>query len=102
MFFLKDEERIVTLHPSFFGPNIQEYIKTQLFSEVEGQISGDYFTIGVMDQIQISDGKVIPGTSFAEYTVHYRAVVWKPFKGEVVRTFPNNHYIMSYTDFCTG
>ena len=87
MFFLKDEEKTVTLHPSFFGPNIQEYIKTQLFHDVEGQIIGDYFTIGVMDQIQISDGKVIPGTSYAEYTVHYRAVVWKPFKGEVVRLY---------------
>lgn len=85
MFFLKDEERTVTLHPSFFGPNIKEYIKQQLFTDVEGQIFGDYFTIAVMEQMEISDGKVVPGSGFAEYTVHYRAVVWKPFKGEVVR-----------------
>jgi len=84
MFFLKEEERTVTLHPSFFGPHIETYIRNQLFHDVEGQILGDYFTICVLDNILISEGKVIPGSAFAEFTVHYRAIVWKPFKGEVV------------------
>jgi DNA-directed RNA polymerase II subunit RPB7 len=84
MFFLKEEERTVTLHPSFFGPHIETYIRNQLFHDVEGQILGDYFTICVLDNIHISEGKVIPGSAFAEFTVHYRAIVWKPFKGEVV------------------
>lgn len=102
MFFLKDEERTVTLHPSFFGPNIKEYIKQQLFTDVEGQIFGDYFTIAVMEQMEISDGKVVPGSGFAEYTVHYRAVVWKPFKGEVVRVFSSDLQEIVDTNFYIG
>jgi hypothetical protein len=38
-----------------------------------------------MDTFNISEGRVIPGSGVAEYTIVYRAIVWKPFKGETVR-----------------
>jgi DNA-directed RNA polymerase II subunit RPB7 len=28
---------------------------------------------------------VLPGSGHAEYIVHYKAIVWRPYKGEVVR-----------------
>ena len=88
MFFLKEEERTITLHPSFFGPNIQRYLDDQLLSDVEGTVQGDYFVVCVLEPHDYSEGKIVPGSAFAEFKVHYRAVVWKPFKGEVVRKCP--------------
>jgi DNA-directed RNA polymerase subunit E'/Rpb7 len=39
----------------------------------------------ISDSFDISDGQVMPGSGSAEYTVHYKAIVWRPYKGEVVR-----------------
>ena len=43
-------------------------------------------TLCVLDSmnIDVGKGRIIPSTGMAEFEVKYRAVVWKPFKGEVV------------------
>jgi len=88
MFFIYELERVITLHPSFFGARVKEYLTSKLLEDVEGKFIENYYVICVMDSAHdISDGKVLPGTATAEYTVHYRAVVWRPFKGESVGTF---------------
>jgi len=74
----------MTLHPSFFGPNIPVYLFTELLKAVEGSSSGDYFIITVLDKPHISEGRILPGNGRAEFRMHYRAICWKPFKGEVV------------------
>ncbi|KAI9813743.1 MAG: DNA-directed RNA polymerase II subunit [Phylliscum demangeonii] len=84
MFFLYDLERVITLHPSFFGPRIKEYLIDTLLDDVEGSCNGQYYIICVMDTYEVTEGRIIPGSGGAEFTVHYRAVVWRPFKGEVV------------------
>ncbi len=85
MFFLHDMQRVITLHPSFFGPRIKEYLINKLLEDVEGTCNGQYFVICVMDTYEITQGHIVPGSGVAEFTIHYRAVVWRPFKGEVVR-----------------
>jgi len=84
MFFIHELERVITLHPSFFGPKIKDYLQNRLMIDVEGTCTGSYFIICVIDASDISEGRIIPGSAKAEYTVRYRAVVWKPFKGETV------------------
>ena len=84
MYFLYELERVITLHPSFFGPRVKEYLTNRLLEDVEGTCTGQYYIICVMDAYDISEGRVVPGSAVAEYTVHYRAVVWRPFKGETV------------------
>ncbi|MCJ1295400.1 hypothetical protein MMC34_006962 [Xylographa carneopallida] len=84
MFFLHELERVITLHPSFFGPKVKEYLTNRLLLDVEGMCEGQYYIICVMDAFDISEGKVMPGSAVAQFTVHYRAVVWRPFKGETV------------------
>ena len=85
MFFLQELERVISLHPSFFGPRVKEYLTTKLFDDVEGTCTGQYYIVCVVDAFDISEGRVVPGSGLAEYTIRYRAVVWKPFKGEIVR-----------------
>jgi DNA-directed RNA polymerase II subunit RPB7 len=84
MFFLKEETKIVSLHPSYFGPNVKEYLVNRLNEEEEGRCTGDHFVICVMDMMDIGEGRVIPGSGHAEYTIKYRAIIWKPFRGETV------------------
>lgn len=85
MFFLHELEQIINLHPSYFGPRIHDYLTARLMADVEGTNKGHYFIVCVMDAYDISEGRIVPGSGHAEYTVHYRAVVWRPFKGEAVR-----------------
>jgi DNA-directed RNA polymerase II subunit RPB7 len=87
MFFLKEETKIVSLHPSYFGPNVKEYLVNRLNEEEEGRCTGDHFVICVMDMMDIGEGRVIPGSGHAEYTIKYRAIIWKPFRGETVGSY---------------
>jgi DNA-directed RNA polymerase II subunit RPB7 len=85
MFFLYNMERRVTLHPSYFGRNMHELVTSKLLKDVEGTCAGSYYIISIMDTFDISEGRILPGNGLAEFTVGYRAVVWRPFKGETVR-----------------
>jgi DNA-directed RNA polymerase II subunit RPB7 len=85
MFFLYNLERRVTLHPSYFGKNMHELVTGKLLKDVEGTCTGSYYIISIMDTFDISEGRILPGSGLAEFTVGYRAVVWRPFKGETVR-----------------
>ncbi|KAL8871655.1 MAG: hypothetical protein Q9174_002561 [Haloplaca sp. 1 TL-2023] len=84
MFFLQELERTITLHPSFFGPRTKEYLTTRLLEDVEGTCTGQFYIVVVLDTFDISEGRVVPGSGVAEYTLRYRAVVCRPFKGETV------------------
>ncbi|GAB1211637.1 hypothetical protein ATERTT37_000761 [Aspergillus terreus] len=37
-----------------------------------------------MDMVDIGEGRVLPSSGHAEYTIKYRAIIWKPFRGETV------------------
>ncbi|KAI9780616.1 MAG: DNA-directed RNA polymerase II subunit [Candelina submexicana] len=90
MFFLYELDRVITLHPSFFGPRVKEYLTNRLLEDVEGTCTGRYYIICVMDAYDISEGRIMPSSGVAEFTVHYRAVVWRPFKGETVDAVVNS------------
>ncbi|KAI1043711.1 hypothetical protein LB505_003634 [Fusarium chuoi] len=89
MFFLYNLERKVTLHPSFMGRNMHDLVTAKLLKDVEGTCAGSYFIISIMDAFEISEGRILPGLGMAEFTVGYRAVVWRPFKGETLRVVPD-------------
>ena len=56
MYFLYELERVITLHPSFFGPRVKEYLTNRLLEDVEGTCTGQYYIICVMDAYDISEG----------------------------------------------
>lgn len=85
MFFLRYLEREISIHPSFFGQGIPERLKDQLYADLEGSCNGEYYIICIMDIYNISAGRTRPGSGEAHYTILYRAILWKPFKGETVR-----------------
>lgn len=87
MFFLHDLERTITLHPSFFGSHVADFLTGKLYKDVEGTCTGSYYIICVTKISEISEGRIVPGSGVAEYTIRYQTIAWRPFKGETVRAF---------------
>lgn len=92
MFFLKRLKHTIQLHPSYFGPQLSEYLHKQLRTEVEGTCSG---TIGYIVKVlvihTIGEGTILSGgDGKAEFNSVYTAIVMKPFKGEVVDALVTN------------
>lgn len=84
MFFLRYLDREISIHPSFFGNNVHDRLRDQLYSDIEGSCNGEYYVVCIMDIYNISQGKVRPGSGEAQFTILYRAILWKPFKGETI------------------
>ncbi|UZJ55844.1 hypothetical protein CBS101457_005164 [Exobasidium rhododendri] len=92
MFFLMRLEHKIQLHPSYFGPQLTDYLHGQLKAEVEGTCTG---TIGYIVKVviihNIGSGTILPGgEGKAEFNSKYSAIVMKPFKGEVVDALVTN------------
>jgi DNA-directed RNA polymerase II subunit RPB7 len=79
------------LHPRFFGPQISQFVINRLYEEVEGSCSGRYGAIvSVIEIIEVSKGVLQPNTGYAEYKVKYKAILYKPFKNQVVDAIVKN------------
>ncbi|OCB83982.1 hypothetical protein A7U60_g8653 [Sanghuangporus baumii] len=62
-----------------------QFLESKLYSDVEGTCSGQFgYIIAVVSVLDIGKGMVLPGSGQAEFVTRYRAIVFKPFKGEVV------------------
>ena len=84
MFFVHQLEHRVNLHPSYFDADALDHIKQKLYEDVEGTNTGTMMIVSVLSIDEISEPKVVPGSGFAQYDASYRAIVWRPFRGEVV------------------
>lgn len=62
-----------------------DYLESKLSADVEGTCSGKFgYIISVLNVIDVGKGIVLPGNGQAEFVARYRAIVFKPFKGEVL------------------
>lgn len=84
MFFVHEMEERIPLHPSYFSSEAPDSIKELLYKKKEGTNTGTMMIVRIIGILEISEPKVMPGTGMAMYTISYRAVVWQPFRGEVV------------------
>eukprot|EP01134_Creolimax_fragrantissima_P008335 CFRG8335T1 len=85
MFFHIDLEHELVVHPQYFGPKLHKTIKLLLHEEVEGTCSGKYgYIIAVTQVVNVGKGMIQEGRGLATFNVKYRAIVLRPFKGEVV------------------
>jgi DNA-directed RNA polymerase II subunit RPB7 len=93
----------ILLHPSYFGAQLEDYLRQKLYEDVEGTCSGKHgyvfflftdlyeliiwdvrYIISVVTINSIGDAKILPSTGQARFRCVYTAVVMKPFKGETV------------------
>lgn len=74
-----------------------QFLESKLYSDVEGKCSGQFgYIIAVVSMSDIGNGIVLSGSGQAEFVARYRAIVFKPFKGEVVDGVVNNVTKVSY------
>ena len=67
------------------------FLESKLYSDVEGTCSGEFgYIIAVVSILDIGKGLVMPGSGQAEFVTRYRAIVFKPFKGQVMDGVVNN------------
>ena len=68
-----------------------QFLETKLYADVEGTCSGQFgYIIAVVSILDIGAGMVLAGSGQAEFVTRYRAIVFKPFKGQVVDGVVNN------------
>lgn len=61
------------------------HIEDTLLLDVQGTCTGQYgFVIAVLEIVDVGVGTVLPGNGSAEFLTRYKAIVFKPFKGEVL------------------
>ena len=80
-----------------------QFLESKLYSDVEGTCSGQFgYIIAVVSMSDIGNGIVLPGSGQAEFVARYRAIVFKPFKGEVVDGVVNNVTKVRQSTFVRG
>lgn len=68
-----------------------DFLHSKLYADVEGTCSGSFgYIIAVVSVLDIGKGMVLSGSGQAEFITRYRAIVFKPFKGQVVDGVVNN------------
>lgn len=80
------------MHPKFFGVNLRDQLTQRLSLEVEGTFQGRKgFILSVLDIVSGNfQGRLDPSDGFAVYKLQYQAIVFRPFKGEVLNAVVKN------------
>mmetsp|Transcript_30273 Transcript_30273/g.35730 ORF Transcript_30273/g.35730 Transcript_30273/m.35730 type:complete len:182 (-) Transcript_30273:209-754(-) len=88
MYFIRRLQYEVLMHPETFGPNLKQYIHKRLRDDVEGSV---HDTVGVIvavikfaDDQDVLRGIIEYETGHASYVVDYEAIIYRPFKNEVL------------------
>lgn len=98
MFFLKEMEHEVTLSPGYFASGLTDLVRYALYRQLEGTYDGRHgYIVAVLALDSISKGVIRDSSggllatqgslalaSTATFTVKFRAIIYRPFKGEVV------------------
>ena len=85
MFFLVERKDTLALHPRHFTSSLSTLLLSQLRHKVEGKCTGRYgYTILVTQIRDVGAGTLDADTGFAHFPVDYLALVFRPFKNEVL------------------
>lgn len=93
MFYLVKLEKNIKLEPKDFGPEWEKRLTSKLTEEVEGTCSirhGYIIKVQLIEVAAARRGMLQEGTGMAVFTVPYDAIVFKPFKNEVVEGIVTN------------
>lgn len=75
----------MALHPRYFTKDVKQRILKELRNKVEGKCTGRFgYTILVKQLFEVGAGKLDEGTGWAHFPVKYLALVFRPFKNEVL------------------
>ncbi|CCF73282.1 DNA-directed RNA polymerase II subunit G [Babesia microti strain RI] len=85
MYFVIEQWKNIGIKPSQLGPNYQQCIEEMLRNEVEGHCTAKFgYVVCVIRIVHCESGRVQDGTGMIIVSVKYQAIVFKPFKDEVL------------------
>jgi DNA-directed RNA polymerase II subunit RPB7 len=86
MFYKKWMKRTIRLHPQSFGRKMSEVLHKTLEMEVRGVSLGKAGYCVCVLQVRPGDGggKIQEGTGMAIFQLHFEAVMFRPFKNEIM------------------
>ncbi|KAI9173224.1 DNA-directed RNA polymerase II subunit [Blastocladiella emersonii ATCC 22665] len=85
MFFLREMQHLMELEPGMFTSNVEDQLRRRLHEEVEGKYESRFgYIVSVVRILAIGAGLVLPGMGSAQYSIRYMAILFQPFKDEVV------------------
>eukprot|EP01091_Cochliopodium_minus_P020967 TRINITY_DN936_c0_g1_i1.p1 TRINITY_DN936_c0_g1~~TRINITY_DN936_c0_g1_i1.p1 ORF type:complete len:173 (-),score=50.65 TRINITY_DN936_c0_g1_i1:90-608(-) len=85
MFFTVQLKKTIELTPQHFVGDLKKTIQRRLHQEEEGKCVQNYgYVIAIIRVNFIGKGKIRAGTGSAYFNVKYTAMVFKPFKGEII------------------
>ncbi len=90
-------EKAIYLPPNLLGPKYKEKLHEKLIAQYEGQCSGRYgYIISITKIENIGIGKIQEGTGNAVFQVKFKAIVFRPFKGEILDAVVSNVSTVGY------
>lgn len=86
VFFQKELTKTVVIHPRFLGKKLRKTVTETLLAEVVGSSIDGAHVIAVLriSDENISKGVIEALTGSVRYDVTYRAVLFRPFRNEVL------------------
>jgi DNA-directed RNA polymerase II subunit RPB7 len=85
MFFVMSFEQPIIMPPNCLYKDLRNLLKARLIERVQGSVSEKYgYVICVLNVDDSSSGKVLDTTGDVLFNMRYRAVVMKPFEGEIM------------------
>eukprot|EP00298_Acanthocystis_sp_HF-20_P020127 c24752_g1_i1.p1 GENE.c24752_g1_i1~~c24752_g1_i1.p1 ORF type:complete len:172 (-),score=67.53 c24752_g1_i1:114-629(-) len=99
MFFIIQLEKNILLEPRFFGSRIGDLLTSKVTQEMEGTCTNQHgFIICVYNVTQADRGRLQPQTGSALFKMSFNAVVFKPFRGEVLDAVVSQ--VIQYGFYC--
>lgn len=73
------------LHPRYFGNQLHNYVYEKLYNEIEGTCLGRFgYIIAITSITEIGAGMFEHAGGLAKFPILYKAIVFRPFKGEIM------------------
>lgn len=75
----------IVLHPKYFGRQLHNCVREKLYNEIEGTCLGRFgYIIAITSITDIGLGVVDHAGGLATFHILYKAIVFRPFKGEIM------------------
>jgi len=98
--FQKRLQHEVLMHPENFGRELQQKLRKRLCEDVEGTVPE---TTGIIvavlrfyDEQDVKRGLIEYETGYASFIVNYEAIIYRPFKNQVLDAKVRYHAILAW------
>lgn len=99
MFYLTNLTKELSIFPNDLGKNIEDIISERI-TDLEGVVIGENgYIVSIIEFTQKGDGIIDNETGRVTFKIDYKAITFKPFKGEILHS--EVKYINEHGFYCS-